>query len=1412
MIGRQPDEHTVPAAGVVPFATELARYFMDFLETDFHKARNPKRNIQNKNNANLQITINLNKYKKLPARAWKMITSGFATDLLDHVKKGEFTSPISKPLLDLVAGQIALIDDSDIQDLIGKFQAEIDIAIAKFPKDTPSAITLALDGVSRTIKSNFLSLFVERIREPFVRLQAGSVDSVFQIEDELNEILMRGFEDPVSSIINHITLKKEIDRDFIIAQSLDLSELKNKLSSYFNSFSSGDFFAELIDITTNKNLLENQEFYLNFCTISFGGSVYPLFYLPMQITKSKDGFSLSFDSSIYVNKKCVQFISQQYASLTERRGSLSAFVERIVYLADERKHFIGRVDAALKDLTNYFGLAPYIDIHNSDRQVSKNAQIEVSNSCYIGLFDKSDESLINDYEEILQKLNDGDSQIAESFHTLVEDFISKNPVTITSAVENEWEKTETADKLVCQSPVPLNEEQRQILNALNKSSCKYISVEGPPGTGKSHTITAIVCDAILNNKSVLVLSDKKEALDVVEDKITQTLNKVRQDSDFQNPILRLGKAGNTYSKILSQTSMERIKEHYKAVRSDYKNVELAINQNSGELRNNIESTISAYSDIEINSIIEFHKLEAYLMKVHDLPVDINLDQFTVDDLINVRSAMKLLSEKLGKKGNAIDVISKRIYGLNLNVENILNTFIFFEIAETLKSQHKREIGHAKTIRELNSTGLKALETYVAKISELKSGIFGALFKGKQVRALNDALSGIIAHSLHPLHSKIEELSAIVSMQNAALSLSKKFEIEQQFGYPGDFVAHIHELVTIDLSMPTLSEVASIRDAVSTIRRFSNDYPILSAKSEIQFDAIDSLISNKLIQISDSDFEKIIHYVDLKARLQELFKAIPNQIYASTSRRIEGLVTTQMTYKMDERVVDFYENYRNDAKSLASVISKKQKFDRTSFEKLKRSFPCILAGIRDFSEFIPLENEIFDLVIIDEASQVSIAQALPALLRGKKVVVLGDKKQFSNVKSAQARSDTNREYLNRLKDVFTTHISNENLMIERLGKFDIKTSVLEFADRISNYNIMLRKHFRGYKELISYSSKYHYNDGLQAIKIRSNPIDDVIKFSFVEHDGKLVTIANSNQLEIEAIISEVERISKNEPFLDVGIITPHTNQQKLLVDAFSRHPDFEHFQKIHHLKIMTFDTCQGEERDVILYSMVANSVSDKLWGIFIKDLAGVDLEEGGQIKAQRLNVGLSRAKERIHFFLSKPIEEFTGSIGEALRHYNKILNESKVLPTVEDTDARSPMEARVLHWIQETSFFKENKEHIELHAQFPVGAYLKQLNSRYEHPAYVADFLIIFSDDNSKKHKIIIEYDGFEFHFRDNELVNEFNYGSYYTENHLYREKVLESYGYRFVRLNRFNIGSDPMLVLNIKIEEIVKKKPQSWMN
>ena len=88
---------------------------------------------------------------------------------------------------------------------------------------------------------------------------------------------------------------------------------------------------------------------------------------------------------------------------------------------------------------------------------------------------------------------------------------------------------------------------------------------------------------------------------------------------------------------------------------------------------------------------------------------------------------------------------------------------------------------------------------------------------------------------------------------------------------------------------------------------------------------------------------------------------------------------------------FVNDFKADIKIIRKIIKKKKKFPTQEFESLQKGFPCIISSLRDFAEFIPLYPNMFDVVVIDEASQVSIAQALPALLRAKKVIVMGDRK-------------------------------------------------------------------------------------------------------------------------------------------------------------------------------------------------------------------------------------------------------------------------------------------------------------------------------------------------------------------------------------------------------------------------------------
>ena len=189
-------------------------------------------------------------------------------------------------------------------------------------------------------------------------------------------------------------------------------------------------FSELFEIDKNRAILDKQEFYLYFCDISFNKVKYPIFYTPFSLKRDNDTFHIEFDSQIYINKKALEFIVQEYNKETGARGNLKSITERIIYLSQETERVNDTLEKILNEITNLFGLNKNIDLDSKDHQQAKSLSVRTSNSVYLSLFDKSDEALVNDYEEILQQLSNGGGELAEIFNALVDDFIHKNPISV----------------------------------------------------------------------------------------------------------------------------------------------------------------------------------------------------------------------------------------------------------------------------------------------------------------------------------------------------------------------------------------------------------------------------------------------------------------------------------------------------------------------------------------------------------------------------------------------------------------------------------------------------------------------------------------------------------------------------------------------------------------------------------------------------------------------------------------------------------------------------------------------------------------------------------------------------------------------------------------------------------------------
>jgi hypothetical protein len=1378
------------------FLKDLTRYYMDFLETDFHKRPLPKRYIRLRDPNGQLAGINLRKFEGFRAEMWKMLTEPAQLNYAVEIKRGQYKSRIKTSLKNFI--------DQSVEELEQKILDEVTVEVFKdfkkykqqFHDNWDSFHEESVEAVKQTVLKKIVEPLSDVLEKPLTDEKALGLETILELQDDLIALICADITDGIDKPLIKFFNKGEIEElAAFLADMLRRDIVAEKLKIFFANFSSSDLFLEFNEMFENKRLHEKEEIYFYLCDISYDKKNYPLFYFSLQIEKNVNSFIVRFEPHILVNKKAIEYIIQEYNKQTSKAGGIRSLKDRILYLKPDEEDFITKhLQPIISDISSHFSMSDTVDLELEKPKQQRSLLVNITNDIYFCLFDRADEALVNDYEELLHLVEAGDNPLSEAFINLISGYILADPKSYRDEVEKEWDNRGVPERLVYDAPIPLNEEQRKILSALKKKGCNYVAVQGPPGTGKSHTITAIAFDAIMKNSSVLILSDKKEALDVVENKIVDTLNKVRISDDFQNPILRLDKPN--FGKIFTAGVIAKIDQAYKASKQREEEIETLLTAKQDTLQNSLEETIEQYESISLKEIKEFLDLEKEVVAKIDLK---QLKSLESED-----NALAILHQFLSCIERCLDAAEYNFFvdalakgNKDWYSDDIEENLHLLNFSSELKTEgYADELAILLNVQE--DTHSK-LQEYINRYKLLTSGFLKGLFKRGEIKRLDIELNSAFEFSrslsfLQDLSYLEKALSCIARIKNRLrqieVSEDKFLQVYKIFSNPNCPNSAFLDKFTV-LSEVISLNLPALKPSLDTL------------KIDLTFDATKK---HKSVRSSVDTLSLLLKYQEKKQKLFDAFGKIPDVDYASACSQLEQLQTAKMTNLIDKRVLDFAHNNKATAQTLKKIISKKQKFPREEFEKIKEAFPCIIAGIRDYAEYIPLEKDLFDLVIIDEASQVSIAQAFPAILRAKSILVLGDNKQFSNVKTSNASNVINHRYMNDIKTSFLNHIANDPAKLVRVQQFNIKTSILEFFDYISNYNVMLKKHFRGYRELISFSSRWFYEGHLQAIKIRGKRIEDVIKFTVLEHDGLTETKgnANTNPLEAKFIIQELETMVEEDNPMSVGIITPFSNQQKILSNEVSKS---EYADEIYHklkLKIMTFDTCQGEERDIIFYSMVASPVSDKTNYIFATDLKSNDDDEK-KIRLQRLNVGFSRSKECMHFVLSKPIESFDGSLGTALKHYKKQLEQASLAPTEADVDPSSPMEKNVLNWIKDTSFYQTNRDNIDLHAQFPIGDYLKQLDQGYNHPSYRCDFLLQYTKDD-KTINIIIEYDGFKEHFTNWEDVNALNYQSYYKSADIEREKILESYGYKFIRINRFNLGEDPIETLSNRLDNLVKKK------
>jgi len=1384
-----------------PFVLELCKYYMDFLSSSFkpNEINRAKRFIRLQHEGD-RVGVDLSKYEKFNENIKKLFKETKSLSKIIKVAEGDYGVKPNNAIIDLAKKLINKINEKDID----KITNTISKTLKEYAVSHKNKIDEAYEEILAIIRIDILDIIVNPISEkigPLIGDKSNYEDEkIYEMKVGLEEIIVNPLLERIKVIFNDLIVNtgKKVKEE--ISEQFNLGEIKVSLLNYFENFNVIDLGKELNEVYQYLKRQDKQELYLYFCEIEIERRRYPIFYIQADIKENVNNktFEITLNNELFINAKAIQYA---FSVLKKDDKIIENFDEERKIFISEEENIQLKLNGIINSIIAKLRTDGNINFDETSKQVSKSINFVISNNCSICVFDKSDESLINDFEDILEKINNGEeSEIANLFKSIINDFLLSEPQNIIETIENEWDGKATNEKLTYESPIPLNSEQLKILQALNNKDCKYIVVEGPPGTGKSHTISAIAFDYILKGKSILILSDTKEALDVVENKINDTLNKVRGNQVIQNPILRLGKMGNTYNKIFARASIDEIRTFNREQRGYLGEIDEKIRQINNYANDRIKIETEDYKHIDKNVINQFIEIKK---EIRQVDLSLNIEQlnavienkkfkegYSVNDFLeNLHSIaddeiiIDLFNKCYSDKASSLD-----------NFKIFLNKLLEFDKIKILKDDEFQKL---KKIPDFNLTKFNQLTKVLEKYENDYLGIL-SFMKSKLYKDLDKDFKRISNLQTSELKNNYHKFREILNIFNRLHKNLKSESSEQTDDF--NLICKIISFAENDKDLEHFYILA---------KKYCNLVDTLIADDEnrkkvnINKSLIKTLLENNIAKLDLEKVNNLKNYYRILNNFNKLSKSTEKFDYPAISKELQNLHTLRMTNELDQRIISFYDKNRNTADSLKNIISKKSKFPKAEFSKLKNTFPCIISSVRDFSNYISLDKDLFDLVVIDEASQVSIAQAFPAILRGKKILVLGDKKQFTNVKSHQAAHQLNNTYKNKLKDVFRKNISRSETSLERLQKFDVKTSVLDFFERLANYDIRLKKHFRGYPQHIEYCSKSFYKSDLQAIRLNVKSIKNIIKFEIlnVNEDAD----QNINKAEAEFIIKKLEEIKKNGIKDTVGIITPFTEQQKFITKEISKNLNRAYFYDELKLKIMTFDTAQGEERQTVFYSMVAHKKRDKLSHLFPKDLNEIDVEEGGNKYAQRLNVGLSRVQECMYFVLSKPVDSYEGEIGNALRFfYNQVMSEEK-LPLKKDLDPKSPMELKVLEWFKKTNFYMDNKANVEMKAQFKIGDYLKQLEHDYRHPKFVTDFLIIFKDKNKTKHAVV-EYDGFKDHFEQLDDIDNLNFDQYYTEEHYEREKILESYGFTFIRLNKFNTADDPVKYFDNKLKEVFVKK------
>lgn len=789
----------------------------------------------------------------------------------------------------------------------------------------------------------------------------------------------------------------------------------------------------------------------------------------------------------------------------------------------------------------------------------------------------------------------------------------------------------------------LNDVQKKAVKKILSSNGLFL-LQGPPGTGKTQVIAEITAQFSKQNKKVLISSETHKAIDNVFDRLPKIpeIRPLRLINSYTNKETNYGleKLVDNFYKNISDNLKRQIK-HFK----NFQEVKESFNKLKQELKQILE-------DIEIKKK-ENSKVIEKIKKLNEE----KQNEFSENKLLE--NQLHVIESKVNKKKNTLLFAKSYFTSSGEYDEKLINDLK--NDLDTIIAKYELNWFQIENLKSLINWKFEDIEDDINKIIDNKDEIL--------IQIKKDDLKEKIKNIKDDNEEKKSLQTELVNIINSGKKLSK--DVENNYIY-----INFKNLISSILNEPSLFKGYDLRilplqtevdkcllDFESNINKdiepYKNEINEINKKIKLHKEKIKD-INEECEKLNDNPISQRIEELEniFKTKIKKFFSDfdITKEYDPKNLQTAIDLIDEEQENISNKISQDDYQKRIECYEEICKHLNKKIIIETDRNEYTEALYNCAnVFGVTCTSNnlFKDLENNSFgieeidlkkqdiDVVIIDEVSKSSFLDLVIPIIYGKTIVFVGDHRQLPPTYDLRHLKKDDFDELN--SEIVTKKINDEYTSLYEECFF--KKIFEKIPD---DYKIMLNKQYRCHSDIMNIFNHF-YSDGINnkgleigfkdqderkqhnlTIKINNKPIIDPKKhIYFVDcSEGKESTkyegsTSKINEIEADVTIKLLKELdlaseehNKNEKPLSVGVICTYGDQASIIKNKVQKEK-FSNFSKEddEKLVISTVDDFQGDERDIIILSMVRNPNDKNFNPEFIK-------------KYERINVALSRARKML----------------------------------------------------------------------------------------------------------------------------------------------------------------------------------------